>query len=134
MGVLADQVEREERVPVRGQVLYVEQVGLDRWWLDSSGPTYIVPRSHDIVVGGTEEEGDWSRTPRPETAREILTRAVLAAGTSDGPVAAEAALTARVFGARVERVDDVVHCYGHGGAGVTLSWGTADEVALLVVG
>ena len=33
--------------------------------------------------------------------------AVLAAGTSDGPVAAEAALTARVFGAGVERVDDV---------------------------
>jgi NCAIR mutase (PurE)-related protein len=33
--------------------------------------------------------------------------AVLAAGTSDGPVAAEAALTARVFGAHVERVDDV---------------------------
>ena len=35
------------------------------------------------------------------------TVAVLAAGTSDGPVAAEAALTARVFGAGVERVDDV---------------------------
>jgi NCAIR mutase (PurE)-related protein len=35
------------------------------------------------------------------------TVAVLAAGTSDGPVAAEAALTARVFGAAVERVDDV---------------------------
>jgi NCAIR mutase (PurE)-related protein len=33
--------------------------------------------------------------------------AVLAAGTSDGPVAGEAALTARVFGAGVERVDDV---------------------------
>ena len=35
------------------------------------------------------------------------TVALLAAGTSDGAVAAEAALTARVFGARVERVDDV---------------------------
>ena len=33
--------------------------------------------------------------------------AVVAAGTSDGPVAAEAALTARAFGAGVERVDDV---------------------------
>ena len=35
------------------------------------------------------------------------TVAVLSAGTSDAPVAAEAALTARVFGAAVERVDDV---------------------------
>jgi NCAIR mutase (PurE)-related protein len=32
---------------------------------------------------------------------------VLAAGTSDGPVAEEAALTASAFGASVERVDDV---------------------------
>jgi NCAIR mutase (PurE)-related protein len=33
--------------------------------------------------------------------------AVIAAGTSDGPVAGEAALTARAFGAFVERIDDV---------------------------
>ena len=32
---------------------------------------------------------------------------------------------------RLERVGDVVHCYGHGGAGVTLSWGCADEVTAL---
>jgi len=33
---------------------------------------------------------------------------------------------------RLERAGDVVHCYGHGGAGVTLSWGCADEVVGLL--
>lgn len=42
-------------------------------------------------------------TPRAGTGRVL----VLAAGTSDGPVAAEAAITAAVHGAEVERIDDV---------------------------
>jgi NCAIR mutase (PurE)-related protein len=41
--------------------------------------------------------------PKPPRGRV----AVLAAGTSDGPVAEEAAVTATAFGAHVERVDDV---------------------------
>ncbi|MGZ6827513.1 MAG: AIR carboxylase family protein, partial [Mycobacteriales bacterium] len=41
----------------------------------------------------------------PPPARGLV--AVIAAGTSDGPVAEEAAVTARAFGAQVERVDDV---------------------------
>jgi len=121
--------------PVRGQVVLVEQIGVERWWLQSKDPaTYVIPRSHDIVVGGTEEPGDWSRTPSPATAAAILARA-----RGLVPELAGAAVLRHRVGlrparpsVRVERVGDVVHCYGHGGAGVTLSWGTADEVATLV--
>jgi D-amino-acid oxidase len=124
--------------PVRGQVVYVEQVGVDRWLLDMSSAerTYVVPRSADIVLGGTEDEGDWSRTPSPETAAAILERArrlvpeLAAARVLGHRVGLRPARSA----VRVERVGDVVHCYGHCGAGVTLSWGTADEVAALVAG
>ena len=42
--------------------------------------------------------------PLPATRGTV---AVIAAGTSDAPVAAEAALTARVHGAGVRRIDDV---------------------------
>ena len=125
-------------VPVRGQVVLVEQFGLDRWWLDGAGPVYVVPRGKDVVVGGTDDEGEWDRRADPDTAKLILERA--------GELVPEVA-RARVLGHRVglrparptvrleaERrgTTTVVHCYGHGGAGVTLSWGCADEVAALV--
>ena len=117
-------------VPVRGQVVYVEQVGLDRWWLDHEGPTYVVPRAHDIVLGGTDEEGEWSRTPDPDAARSILAR-----GTRLVPALRGARVLRQKVGlrpvrpaVRLKREGDVIHCYGHGGAGVTLSWGAAEEV------
>jgi D-amino-acid oxidase len=124
--------------PVQGQVVVVEQVGLERWWLDDGGPTYVVPRSHDIVLGGTDVEGEWSRTPSPEAAAAILRRALRLV-----PELAGAEVLAHRVGlrparptVRLERVaigdQSVVHCYGHGGAGVTLSWGCADEVVSLV--
>lgn len=120
-------------VPVRGQVAYLDQIGLDRWWLDSSGPTYVVPRADDIVVGGTDVEGEWSRTPSREAAEDILRRAAALV-----PELRHARVRRHKVGlrpvrpaVRVERVGDVVHCYGHGGAGVTLSWGVADEVVSL---
>lgn len=130
-------------VPVRGQVVRLAQVGLADVWLDASGPqpTYVVPRSHDIVVGGTDDEGSWDRRPDPAVARDILARAVALV-----PQLAPAAVVGHRVGlrpgrptVRLEREErpggsPVVHCYGHGGAGVTLSWGCAQEVTELVLG
>ena len=130
--------------PVRGQVVRLEQVGLEEWLLadsDPARPLYVVPRERDIVVGGTAERGSWDRTPDPAIAREVLARATALVPELAG---------ARVLGHRVglrparptvrlEAVphDDggpggVVHCYGHGGAGVTLSWGCAEDVLAAV--
>ena len=39
------------------------------------GPTYVVPREREIILGGTDEEGVWSRTPDPVVAASILRRA-----------------------------------------------------------
>ena len=120
--------------PVQGQVVVVEQFGLDRWWLDPAGPTYIVPRSHDVVVGGTEVHGEWSRSPSPATATAILDRAAALVPALRGArvLRHKVGLRPARTTVRVERTGDVVHCYGHGGSGVTLSWGTADDVVALV--
>ncbi|MDZ5620811.1 FAD-dependent oxidoreductase [Nocardioides sp. HM23] len=123
-------------VPVRGQVVLLRQVGLREWWLDTAGerPTYVVPRASDIVVGGTEEHGEWSRTPDPDAARDILDRAAtLVPALRDATVLRhKVGLRPARPSVRLEREGDVVHCYGHGGAGITLSWGCADEVVELV--
>jgi D-amino-acid oxidase len=120
--------------PVRGQVVVVEQVGLERWWLDPAAPTYVVPREREIVVGGTEDPGEWGRSPTPPTAAAILARA-----TRLVPALAEARVLRHQVGlrparpaVRLERVGRIVHCYGHGGAGVTLAWGCADDIATMV--
>lgn len=122
--------------PVRGQVVMVEQWGLDEWWLAEDGPTYVIPRTHDVVLGGTDGVGEWSRTPSEDVAADILRRA-----TALVPEVARARVLRHKVGlrparpeVRLERVGDVIHCYGHGGAGVTLSWGCADEVARLAEG
>ncbi|MCY7402764.1 MAG: FAD-binding oxidoreductase [Nocardioides sp.] len=120
--------------PVRGQVVVVEQVGVDRWLLDGSGLTYVVPRAHEIVIGGTDHEGEWSRTPDPAVADEILDRATALVPALEGArvIRHKVGLRPGRPAVRVERVGAVVHCYGHGGAGVTLSWGCAAAVVELM--
>ncbi len=119
--------------PVRGQVVAMSGVRLDRWWLDAAGPTYVVPRAHEIVVGGTDEPGDWSRTPSPETAAAIVARATRLVPALAGAevVGHRAGLRPVRSEVRLEAEGRVIHCYGQGGAGVTLSWGCAGEVAEL---
>jgi D-amino-acid oxidase len=119
--------------PVRGQVVVVDQVGLTDWWLDGAAPTYVIPRPDDIVLGGTDDAGEWDRRPAPATAADIVARA-----TALVPEISQARVLRHKVGlrparpaVRLERVGDVIHCYGHGGAGVTLSWGCAEDVATL---
>jgi D-amino-acid oxidase len=127
--------------PVRGQVVLVDQVGVDEWVtedLDEHTLTYVIPRQDDVVVGGTADEGEWDLTPDPATAEAILARA-----TTLVPALAGAPIRAHKVGLRPTRPavrlepehrgpQTVVHNYGHGGAGVTLSWPCADEVVSLL--
>ncbi|RYB91051.1 FAD-binding oxidoreductase [Nocardioides oleivorans] len=127
-------------MPVRGQVVVVEQVGLERWMLDGGstggGPTYVVPRGSEIVLGGTSVEGEWSRTPDPVVAEQIVHRAAALVPEIEGArvLRHKVGLRPSRPEVRLERVGGVIHCYGHGGAGVTLAWGCADDVVGLADG
>ncbi|MBB4962027.1 FAD-dependent oxidoreductase [Micromonospora polyrhachis] len=144
-GLAAGVLAGDDRVhPVRGQVVLVGNPGLHVSVRDEENPagmTYVHPRSRDVVLGGTFEPGDGNTAVDEATGRAILRRCAALV-----PELAEARVIGhrvglrpgRRGGARVE-VDPVglpgggrlVHSYGHGGAGVTLSWGCADEVVAL---
>lgn len=141
-GVSARSVAGDDGVtPVRGQVVVVENPGLDAWWADDTeaeGPLYALPRGDHVVVGGTAEPGKYGLTPQPAVAERILARA-----SALEPRLRKARVLAHRVGLRpvrptvrlesiVEADRTVVHCYGHGGAGITLAWGCAGEVVALV--
>ena len=128
-------------VPVQGQVVRLADPGLRGWLLDEQHPdglTYVVPRGADVVCGGTDVEGATGTDPDPAVEAALLTRArALVPELRDAPVLSRAVgLRPGRATVRLDRtlVDGrpVVACYGHGGAGVTLSWGCAADVAALV--
>jgi D-amino-acid oxidase len=131
---------------VRGQVVRIRPTGFQQIMLADDGPlglVYIVPRVRDIVLGGVSTERDENEKIVPEQTASILDRCRRFAPAL-GPVGAEditevacGLRPARTGGVRVayERVAPdrhLLHNYGHGGAGVTLSWGCAAEIADLV--
>jgi D-amino-acid oxidase len=137
-GLGARELAQDETLsPIRGQIIEVEQFGLTEWLLDQNDPTrltYLVPRSKTVILGGTSEEGDADLEARPATAEAILARCAALVPEIAG---------ARIIGHRVGlrparpavRLETelvagapIVHCYGHGGAGVTLAYGCAEEV------
>ena len=142
-GLEARELARDPSMtPIRGQILRVTNPGLERFLLDEENPegvTYVVPRSNDCVLGGTAEKGDWNTEPNPETAEGILRRC-----TALEPRLVGAEILEHRVGLRPGRPEvrlesetladgtPCVHNYGHGGSGVTLSWGCAEEAAGLV--
>jgi D-amino-acid oxidase len=124
-------------VAVRGQVVRVAAPSVEEWLLDQSDPerlVYVVPRERDVVLGGTADEGTEDREPDPATSAAIHARcAALVPALRDAPVVGVAlGLRPARPSVRLEAEGPIVHCYGHGGAGVTLAWGCAVEVAVLL--
>ncbi len=127
--------------PVRGQIVRLTNPGLTRTLVirdGEFGPLFVVPRGADVVVGGPAQDGVFDPRPDPELEAELLRRARVVE-----PRLGAAVVVGRAVGhrpvretVRLEREDvggvGVVHCYGHGGAGITLSWGCAAEVADVV--
>ncbi len=131
--------------PVRGQVVIVRNPGITEFFADvaptSSETLYFLPHPATVVLGGTEEHGSFDLRPDPPTARRIQDRCaaveprlrgaeVIAHRVGLRPVRPQIRLDAQ----RLPGGALLCHNYGHGGAGITLSWGCAREAAELIIG
>jgi D-amino-acid oxidase len=130
--------------PVRGQIVRVTNPGLTLSVRDEHHPggrAYIHPRTQDCILGGTLEEHSWDTRVDLAAAEAIITRC-----TQIVPDLAGASVIEHIVGLRpgrpAVRLEEspsgtpgarVMHNYGHGGAGITLSWGCADEVTKILL-
>ena len=128
----------EDLHSVRGQVAVVERTIEDKIFFDTEGVLYISPRSKDCFLGGTAEVGAYDTEPDLEKSANIIDRcAKIMPHLKDAKVLEHkvglrpARSSVRLEVEQFPNGKTVIHNYGHGGAGVTLCWGCAEDVAKL---
>ncbi|MGI8626625.1 MAG: FAD-dependent oxidoreductase [Geodermatophilaceae bacterium] len=128
--------------PVRGQIVRVGNPGLTvsmRAEHHPAGRAYLHPRTGDCILGGTLDEHRWDTDVDPIEAESILARC-----RQLEPRLVDAEVLEHVVGLRparpTVRVEEsatgpgqarLLHNYGHGGSGITLGWGCAQDIATL---
>ncbi|MCQ4045397.1 FAD-dependent oxidoreductase [Streptantibioticus rubrisoli] len=140
-GLAARDLVPDPRVrPVQGQLVVVENPGVTEWFVrageEGAEAVYLFPQPYGLLLGGTAHDGVWDTTPDPAVAKGIIDRCAAV-----DPRVATARVLEHRAGLRPVR-DEVrlereelpggavcVHNYGHGGAGITVCWGCAEEAA-----
>ena len=124
-------------VPVRGQIAVIHNPAVKNIRVDASVPIYLVPRKDGCIIGGSYEPGEEEEHPDASVIETILQGAPkLFPGLDISHV------TRTYAGLRPSRptvrleadplLPGLLHNYGHGGAGFTLSWGCAESIVRLV--
>ncbi len=122
--------------PHRGQVAIVPKIDNLKCAIvcDDAPLMYAIPRTNDCVFGGNNEVSDNLNVDPVSTSR-IVTECSRVLKIEDPRVLTERVglRPFRKSGVRLEREKlrdgrTVIHNYGHGGSGFTLSWGCAHQV------
>ena len=125
----------EDCIPIRGQVArvaapWIYEIVLD----DSDDGNYIIPNCETVILGGTHQMNDFNRNVNEKDSKFIFD------GCQKIMPSLKRAENAREWvglrpGRSMVRLEidlgaktPIIHNYGHGGCGVTLSWGCGKEV------
>jgi D-amino-acid oxidase len=126
--------------PHRGQVAIVSEMDKLSCAIvcDDAPLMYAIPRANDCLFGGTNDLSS-DLAVDPETTDRIVAECSRVLHIEKPLVLAERVglRPFRKSGVRLERAQlrdgrTVIHNYGHGGSGFTLSWGCAENVFRLV--
>ena len=132
-------VNDPELFAIQGQILHVKSKEPLPTISDNEGgniAAYIIPRKNYYVLGGTAFNNEYSTQPKEEISQEIWERCQAIV-----PQLKNAEYMNTVVGLRparkrlrLEKETDkrIIHNYGHGGAGFSVSWGCAEEVAQIL--
>ncbi|XP_050395748.1 D-aspartate oxidase isoform X1 [Patella vulgata] len=132
----------ESIFPVRGQLRRVRAPWIKHWYL-TEDDTYLIPQANgEVTLGGCRQKGNYHLEVDKQFSEDISKRCEqLVPGVTSAEVIFDwVGLRPTREPIRVEKelMDfngnklRVVHNYGHGANGISLSWGTAVDAAELV--
>lgn len=139
-GIGARKLSNDETVyPARGQSIIVKNPGIEYHTAMQDEMFYLYPRGTQCLIGGSFDIDAWDLTPDENLTKRLLKRA----GEMEPLLKNPEVLNVRV-GLRPMRKEvrleletlsngtPLIHNYGHGGAGYTLSWGCAFDVLKII--
>ncbi len=136
MGLGAKDVCKDDKLTaMRGQILRADYLDVQSCVnsTHAGALSYIIKRSTDCIIGGTDYLDDWNLNLEQSDTDLILGRFHEAGLSKEEPKILE-----QVVGLRPRRTEvrfehdnqhpNLFHNYGHGGAGFTVCWGCALEL------
>lgn len=126
----------DQVIPIRGQIALLKTENRHRIVLEDLAPTYIVYRSDGCICGGTYEVNCADVQPEEKTLQQILERCIHLEPELQSATIIDSWTGLRPFRAdirvEIQTGKPLIHNYGHGGSGFTVSWGCAEEVVKLL--
>ncbi|GFR69819.1 D-aspartate oxidase-like [Elysia marginata] len=127
--------------PVMGHLVRVKAPWFKKFVF--SDDLYIIPHNDYVLLGGIKDAGNWSRAPDPAKRNIILSRAyamfpalkhapILDEWVGLRPGREKVRLEVELIKGGNKKTIPVIHNYGHGGHGISLSWGCALHATRLV--
>lgn len=126
----------DQVIPVRGQIALLKTSNRRRIVMEDDTPTYVVYRSDACICGSTYEMHCNAETTEPETLQAIINRCIALEPALQAAEMIDSWAGLRPYRAdirvEIEQGKPLIHNYGHGGSGFTVSWGCAEEVLNLL--